>query len=80
MVTQLTTLDLLAGRPGGPGWVDGALADAHLAGPWALASDGSGHLYVIDGNTVRAIDVAAAQMTTLAGAYGHVGGADGIGP
>jgi sugar lactone lactonase YvrE len=78
--TTLTTLDLLAGQPGGPGWVDGALVAAHLADPWAIASDGSGHLYVIDGNTVRAIDIAAGQMTTLAGAFGQVGGADGTGP
>ncbi len=75
----LATLDLVAGQPGGPGWVDGALAAAHLADPWTLTGDENGHLYVIDGEAVRTIDVAAGQMATLVGAFGQVGGADGVG-
>jgi sugar lactone lactonase YvrE len=78
--TPLATLDLVAGQPGGPGWVDGPLAGAHLADPWTITGDGSGHLYVIDGETVRVVDTARATMTTLAGAYAQVGGADGTGP
>lgn len=79
---KLTTLDLLAGRPGGPGWVDGALVAAHFAKPWAIASDGQHRLFVADGNTIRAIDTAAAgggAVTTLAGTYGRLGSADGVG-
>jgi sugar lactone lactonase YvrE len=75
-----TTLDLVAGRPGGPGWVDGTLVAAHFVEPWALASDARGHLYVADGRyTVRAIDVAAGSVETLAGVYGQIGASDGAG-
>ena len=77
---SLTTLDLVAGQPGGPGWVDGPLAVAPLADPGAMTGDTSGHLYVIDGNTVRVVDTAAGLVTTLAGAYAQVGSADGTGP
>jgi sugar lactone lactonase YvrE len=73
------TLDLVAGQPGGPGWVDGSLSIAHLADPWTITGDGSGHLYVIDGEMVRVVDTAAGVMTTLAGAYAQVGSADGTG-
>ncbi len=74
-----TTLDLLVGQPGGSGWVDGALVAAHFADPWTFAGDAQGHLYVADGMTIRAIDVAAGTVTTVAGAYGQVGNADGAG-
>jgi sugar lactone lactonase YvrE len=78
--TPLAKLDLVAGQPGGPGWVDGPLAIAHLADPWAITGDATGHLYVIDGNTVRVVDTSAGRMTTLVGAYAQVGSADGTGP
>jgi sugar lactone lactonase YvrE len=74
-----TTLDLLAGRPGGPGWVDGTLMDAHFADPWTFAHDGRGHLYVADAQTIRVVDLAAGVVTTLAGIYRQVGTADGVG-
>ena len=76
---SLHTLDLLAGQPGGPGWVDGAGAAAHFADPYALTGDGQGQLYLADGETLRKIDLASAQVTTLAGAFGVVGGTDGVG-
>jgi sugar lactone lactonase YvrE len=78
--SKLTRLDLLAGQPGGAGWVDGTLAAAHFADPWTFAGDGQGHLYVVDGNAIRAIDMVAGSVTTLAGAVNEVGGADGPGP
>jgi sugar lactone lactonase YvrE len=74
-----TKLDVLAGQPGGLGWVDGTLVAAHFADPWTMAGDGMGHLYVADGMTIRAIDMTARTVATLAGGYAHVGGADGVG-
>jgi sugar lactone lactonase YvrE len=76
---KLTRLDIVAGQPGGPGWVNGTLAAAHFSDPWAIASDGHEHLYVAEGFTVRTIDVAAGQVTTLAGVYNQPGGTDGVG-
>ncbi len=73
------TLDLLAGVPGGHGWVDGALAVAHFDSPWAIASDGGNRLFVADGDTIRVVDRAAGSVTTLAGAYGQAGASDGMG-
>ena len=74
-----TRIDLLAGRPGGNGWVDGPIADAHFSDPWIFAGDGAGHLYLIDGSIIRAIDEASGMVTTLAGTFGVVGGMDGVG-
>ena len=78
---SLATLDLLAGRPGAPlGWVDGTRVAAHFDDPWAIVGDGQGHLYVADGRyTVRAIDIAAGSVATLAGVHGQIGSADGVG-
>jgi DNA-binding beta-propeller fold protein YncE len=76
---RLTRLDLLAGQPGGPGWVDGALVAAHFADPWNIAGDGQGHLFVTDGETIRAVDVTTGTVTTLAGVFRQIGAADGVG-
>ena len=67
---QLTRLDLLAGQPGGRGWVDGALVDAHFQEPWQVIGDGANTLYVADANIIRAIDCVAGTVTTLAGSSG----------
>lgn len=77
---HLSTLALVAGQPGGNGWVDGAGSAAHFADPWMVTGDGAGHLYVIDGSIVRAVDTATAAVSTLAGTFGVVGGVDGVGP
>src|SRR5580700_3391586 len=74
---SLKTLALVAGQPGGAGWVDGPLADAHFADPWTLATDGQGHVYVADGDVIRTIDVAAGTVKTLAGTYRQGGCVDG---
>ncbi len=79
-LASLTELDILAGQPSGPGLVDGAGAAAHFALPWALSGDGAGHLYVSDGEVIRAADLSTGAVTTLAGAYGMIGGNDGAGP
>jgi sugar lactone lactonase YvrE len=76
---SLTRLDLVAGRPGGPGWVDGSLAVAHFAEPWALAGDGKGRLYVADRHIIRTIDLADRTVATLAGDHRVAGARDGIG-
>ncbi|MGH7272731.1 MAG: hypothetical protein ACREJ3_20065, partial [Polyangiaceae bacterium] len=76
---RLTTLDLLAGRPGGRGWVDGTLVAAHFQEPWEIAGDGAHTLYVADSNIIRAIDQTTGTVSTLAGSYGHPGSSDGVG-
>lgn len=76
---HLTRLDRLAGRPGGQGWVDGALVDAHFHDPWEVVGDGASHLFVADQNIVRAIDQTTGTVTTLAGKFGVAGSADGVG-
>ena len=43
-----TELDLVAGQPGGPGYVDGVGAAVHFSDPWTVAGDGAGTLYLVD--------------------------------
>ncbi len=76
---HLSTLDLVAGRPGGPGWVDGTLVAAHFVDPWAMARDEQGRIYVADGQTIRVVDAATNRVSTLAGVYGTVGCTVGTG-
>ncbi len=76
---MLSTLDILAGQPGGSGAVDGVGSAVHFSDPWTFAGDGAGTLYLLDGSTVRTIDEATATVTTLAGTPGATGGADGVG-
>ena len=70
----------LAGAAG-YGHSDGTGAAATFFGPQELAYDGAGNLYVSDtgNNTIRQIAVATGAVTTLAGAAGTVGSADGVG-
>jgi sugar lactone lactonase YvrE len=60
---------------------DGTGADAHFFGPQGLALDGAGFLYVADSDnhTIRKIELATQAVTTLAGAAGQQGSADGTG-
>jgi sugar lactone lactonase YvrE len=76
---DLTTLSLLAGQPGGRGYVDGPLVAAHFQEPWEIVGDGAHTLYVADANVVRAIDQSTGIVSTLAGTYGHPGSSDGVG-
>lgn len=46
-------------------FIDGVGAAGHIAEPRALALDGNGALYVLDGGSVRRIDLATATLTTL---------------
>ena len=72
-------LDLVAGQPGGSGLVDGVGAAVHFADPWTFAGDGRGTLWIVDASVVRVANESSASVTTLAGAFGHIGGSDGIG-
>jgi DNA-binding beta-propeller fold protein YncE len=75
-----TTLDLFAGQPGGAGFVDGPAAAAHFSMPYTAALDGAGHLYVIDRDVVRTVDLASGDVSTLAGPLTGVHGmVDGVG-
>lgn len=76
---HLTTLDLLAGRPGGRGWADGALSFAHFQEPWEIIGDNASTLYVADANIIRAIDRTTGIVSTVAGTYPFSGSVDDIG-
>src|ERR1700759_3083932 len=73
-------LELLAGDISGVGNEDGAGAAAHFYGPFGVAGDNSGNVYVADsGNhTIRKV-TAGGVVTTLAGTAGISGSVDGTG-
>lgn len=68
----------LAGLPGGPGSADGSLAVARFRGPYDLAADSQGNIYVADrlNHIIRKIS-SAGQVTTVAGVAGQSGTNDG---
>jgi DNA-binding beta-propeller fold protein YncE len=70
----------LAGSAGQAGSTDGTGSNARFNGPTGVAC-GSSFLYVADnGNaTIRRIDLATREVTTLAGSVGQFGSEDGIG-
>ena len=77
--TAPRSLRLLAGGLGGPGNVDGTGTAARFGFPRGPASDGAGNFYVADTGTIRKIVIATGAVTTLAGATGQLGNADGTG-
>ena len=74
------TLTTFAGKSGASGSSDGAGAEARFATPRGIAIDAKGNLYVADeGNSnIRKI-TSAGIVSTLAGAAGQTGSADGTG-
>ena len=72
-------LHVLAGALGGAGRADDVGADARFNGLGGLAWDGAGNLYVGDNSAIRKIALATGAVTTLAGALGTSGFADGVG-
>jgi hypothetical protein len=71
----------VAGAPLAWGLNDGVGAAAQFGKPVGVIGDGAGNLYVceLDGNTIRKIVLATGAVTTLAGAAGQRGSADGTG-
>src|SRR2546427_4513268 len=65
---------------GSAGSSDGTATSASFSNPTSIWSDGV-YLYVTDtGNqTIRKINIATKQVTTLAGSAGHAGSTDGTG-
>jgi len=65
---------------GASGSTDGTGTAARFNNPWGIVSDGT-YLYVADtyNRTVRQVDPVTAVVTTLAGAAGGSGTADGTG-
>ncbi len=60
--------------------VDGTGRAAHFVGPWGIASDGAGNLYVTDSGAIRKVVIATGAVTTFAGAPYETGSANGTGP
>ena len=79
-ITPAGVVTTLAGKTEEPGSSDGTGADASFSDPIGVAVDSNGNVYVADtGNaTIRKITPAGA-VTTLAGAAGQTGSADGPG-
>ena len=77
------TVTTLAGVAGVAGIDDGIGAAARFSGPFALATDGVGKVWVGDmatnGAAIREIDVATATVTTIAGDRSAHGSDDGVG-
>jgi len=71
----------LAGRAGVSGGVDGTNSAARFNGPFGVAADSTGNLYVGDGNnnTIRKLTPVGTNwvVTTLAGRAGNASSADG---
>ena len=80
MISAGGSVSTLAGTAGVAGSADGTGAAARFNGPQGIAIDGTGVVYVSDTNnsTIRRI-TPAGVVTTLAGAAGQTGGADGGG-
>lgn len=70
---------VLAGAPGQPGHVDATGATARFTWPTGLAIDGSGTLYVADGNNTIRVVSPSGVVTTLAGSAGLSGTTNGTG-
>jgi len=79
-ITPAGVVTTIAGTAGMTGSTDGTGAAARFSGPWGVATDSAGNVYVADsGNeTIRKITPAGA-VTTLAGMAGMTGSADGTG-
>jgi hypothetical protein len=71
----------LAGEVGQTGSANGSGSSARFNGPFAVAVDGSGNVYVADSNnsTVRKMTIPGKMVTTLAGNTATAGSADGAG-
>jgi len=80
MITPAGVVTTLAGLPGTGGSADGTGTAARFSGPFAVAVDAAGTVYVADtfNHTIRRI-TPAGVVTTLAGLAGSAGAVDGTG-
>ncbi len=80
IVISTGTVTTIAGRIGTAGSLDGMGVSASFNGPDGITSDGT-NLYVTDerNNAIRKIGISSGMVTTIAGAAGSSGSADGIG-
>ena len=81
VIVDTGAVTTLAGSAGMAGSADGVSGAAAFNGPYAVAADANGNLYVSDqGNhTIRKVVVPTGAVTTLAGAAGQPGNTDGPG-
>ena len=79
-ITPAGVVTTIAGTAGVTGSSDGTGGGAQFSGPYGVAVDGSGNVYVADtGNsTIREI-TPSGVVTTIAGAAGVIGGSNGTG-
>ena len=79
-ITPAGVVTTFAGTAGMSGSTDGTGAAARFAGPWSVATDTAGNVYVADtfNDTVRKI-TPAGVVSTLAGTARIAGSADGTG-
>jgi sugar lactone lactonase YvrE len=79
-ITPSSVVTTLAGLAASSGSADGTGSAARFYGPYGVASDSAGNLYVADSNnhTIRQISPAGV-VSTLAGLAGSSGSADGAG-
>ena len=71
----------LAGSFGNFGYTNATGANAAFDSPRGISRDSSGNLYVADylNNVLRKVTTPAGMVTTVAGAAGSIGSADGVG-
>jgi len=84
VVLATGAVSTIAGSPGVSGSADGSGAVARFKSPWGLAIDtnsGFSTIYIADSgnNTIRRLDVANNQVTTIAGTAGPGASMDGMG-
>jgi hypothetical protein len=80
IVIATGVVSTLAGSSDSIGDEDGIGEDAHFVNPQGITTDGKS-LFVTDtsSHTIRKIDIATTEVTTLAGTVGKSGSADGVG-
>ena len=82
-VTPTGVVTTLAGSAGNAGSSDGTGTNALFNGPWGVAVDSAGNVYVAgaNDNTIRKVTPVGTNwvVTTLAGSAGNSGSADGTG-
>ena len=79
-ITPGGVVTTLAGLPGSSGTTDGTGGSARFKGPWGMAVDANGNVFVADNgsDTIRKIS-ASRVVTTIAGFGAIPGSADGLG-